>query len=171
MSDIIEPQDRLPQRSQEPEAQESVLRARGYPATETEPSASLDNGPVEVRPGGLELQHRGLIIGATTMVVISFLTFWVPGLGAILAGMAGGFAAKRWGRAFVAAAIASAVVPATLVVLNVMKATGDLRFLWGLGFTNWTILHVVSLFIGAALGVYSCPLVERSGGLRRELPE
>ena len=30
---------------------------------------------------------------------------------------------------------------------------------------------IVSLFIGTAIGVYSCPLVERSGGLRQELPE
>jgi hypothetical protein len=179
MSDIIEPQDRVFVRRQglivddslDPvPAEGSALRANAYPASDVEPGDFTD-GPVLVRSSGFELQHRGITIGALTMVTISFLTFWVPGLGAILAGMAGGFFAKRWGRAFLSAAIASVAVPAALVFLDTMKATGDLRFLWGLGFANWTLLHIVSLFIGAALGVYSCPLVDRSGGLRRELPE
>ena len=141
----------------------SQVRAAAY--------GSLDDGPVLVRSSDPSLKHRGLIIGFLTMVSISFITFWIPGLGSLMAGFFGGFFAKRWKRSFIAAALASVAVPLMLGFLDFMRPVHGLHDLYGIGLVDWTILHIVSLFIGTASGVYSCPLVDRSGGLRRELPE
>ena len=169
MSDIIDPQSPVPPKRRPEVSDESAVRAAAYPSSTED--GYFPQGPVLVRSSDFEMKHRGLAIGAFSMVIISLLTFWMPGFGSLMAGLTGGFFAKRWGRAFAAAAFASVAVPLTMAFLNGMKATGDLRFLYGLGFRDWTILHIVSLFLGAAMGVYSCPLEDRSGGLRRELPE
>jgi hypothetical protein len=172
MSDIIDPKGSTPvnprsdvfvDQTREQELVEgSEVRAAAY---------SLDDGPVEVRSSNPSLKHRGLTIGALTMITVSFITFWIPGLGSLMAGFFGGFFAKRWKRSFIAAALASVAVPLILRFLDIMRPEQGLHDLYGIGLVNWTILHIVSLFIGTAIGVYSCPLVERSGGLRQELPE
>jgi hypothetical protein len=122
----------------------------------------VDDSPVIVRSGSdLPIEHRGLVIAVMSMVAISFLTFWVPLFGSLLAGAVGGFFARRWGRAFTAAAVASVAVPVMLFVLNGFKPGGSMAFLLGLTFAQWIVMHVVSLFVGAATGVYSRPLSER----------
>ena len=147
----------------------SELRSAAYPHMEV--SEHYDLEPVIVRSSEFQLHNRGQLMSGFAMVAIAFIGFWMPVIGSLVAGLVGGVLARRWGRAFLSAAVATVAVPAILVFLNTMKATGHERFLLGLGFGNWMILHVVSLFIGAAIGVYSCPLVLRSGGLRREPPE
>ncbi|ATB29147.1 hypothetical protein [Melittangium boletus] len=128
----------------------------------------VDDSPVVVRSGEFQIDHRGVVIGAFTMVLVSFLTFWMPLFGPLMAGAFGGFFAKRWGRAFAAAAFASVAVPFLLVVLNGFTKTGNLGFLLGLTFWQWTIAHAVCMFIGAASGVFSVPRSER-GLLEREI--
>lgn len=180
MSDIIDPQRPVvpPARRDSLVVDETLhqaslgaseLRSAAYPPTEVAEHYDLE--PVIVRSSNLEFKNRGQLMSGFAMVAIAFIGFWIPVVGSLAAGLVGGVLARRWGRAFLSAAVATVAVPGILVVLNALKATGDLRFLLGLGFGNWMILHVVSLFVGAAMGVYSCPLVLRSGGLRREPPE
>ncbi|ATB43959.1 hypothetical protein CYFUS_009440 [Cystobacter fuscus] len=171
MSDIIDPKGSVPVN---PRSDVFVDQTRGQELEGSQVRAaafSLDDGPVLVRSGDLTLKNRGLIIGTLTMVTVSLITFWMPGLGSLMAGFFGGFFAKRWKRSFIAAALASVAVPLILRFLDLMRPVQGLHDLYGIGMVNWTILHIVSLFIGTAIGVYSCPLVERSGGLRQELPE
>lgn len=177
MSDILEPQSPMP----EPHREELVTNPyeREFLESREAPhiAGQLPSGPVEgedfilrsASSTGLDLEHRGVIIGTFTMVFLSFITFWAPGLSGLLAGTFGGFFAKRWKRAFLAAAIASVATPALLAFLYGWMRTGSYYFLYGLGFGRWTALHIVSLFIGAAAGVYSRPLAERRG-LQREVP-
>ena len=179
MSDIIDPQrpivpassrDRLvvDETLHQAALDENALRSAAYRSDGLE---SSEMGPVIVRSSDLEFKNRGQLMSAFAMVAIAFIAFWMPLIGSLTAGIVGGVLARRWGRGFISAAIASVAVPGILLFLNAMKATGDLRFLLGLGFSNWMILHVAGLFIGAAIGVYSCPLSLRSGGLLREPPE
>jgi hypothetical protein len=173
MSDIIDPQGSPPVNPRsdvfvDQTGAQELVDASEVPAA---PHSSIEEGPVLVRSSDLTLQHRGLVIGTLTMMTVSLITFWIPGLGSLMAGVFGGFFAKRWKRSFVAAALASVVVPLMIGFLDFMKPAHGLHFLYGIGLVNWTILHIVSLFIGTAIGVYSCPLVDRSGGLRQELPE
>ncbi|WNG51164.1 hypothetical protein F0U60_48820 [Archangium minus] len=123
----------------------------------------------DVPTNGLEIRHRGVVIGAFTMVLISAITFFIPGFNALLGGLFGGFFAKRWGRAFAAAAISSVAVPALFAFLYGWDTPDMLYLFYGLGFWGWSVLNAVGMFIGAAAGVYSCPLAERRR-LRRELP-
>lgn len=177
MSDILESQKPLV----EPRGEELVANPYEREFLESREAApvvgSLPSGPVEgvdyvLRSEGntgLAFEQRGLLIGAFTMVLISFLTFWAPGVSGLLAGAFGGFFAKRWKRAFIAAGMASVATPAMLAFLEGWTRTGSLNFLSGMSFWQWTALHVVGLFVGAASGVYSRPLAERRG-LQRELP-
>ncbi|QRN98424.1 hypothetical protein JRI60_05030 [Archangium violaceum] len=138
-------------------------------ATATEPMPDFEESgyrDVVVIPTpteGVEFKRRGLIIGALTMISVSFITFYIPFLNALLGGVFGGFFAKRWGRAFGAAAIASVAVPAIIAFLYGFDTPDLLYFMYGLGFWGWTALHVVGMFIGAASGVYSRPLADRRG--------
>ncbi|OJH41380.1 hypothetical protein [Cystobacter ferrugineus] len=173
MSDIIDPKGSAPVN---PRSNVFVDQTRGQEQVEgSEVRAAaygcLDDGPVLVRSTNPPMKHRGLTIGTLTMVTVSLITFWMPGLGSLMAGVFGGFFAKRWKRSFIAAALASVAVPLILRFLDIMRPEQGLHDLYGIGMVNWTIVHIVSLFIGTAIGVYSCPLVERSGGLRQELPE
>ena len=119
-------------------------------------------------PGGLVFQNRGILIGAFAMVFINLITFWMPGMSALLAGAFGGFFAKRWKSGMVAAAIASVALPATLAFLRLWMRTDTSYFLLGINFFLYALLNAVCLFLGAAAGVYSRPLAERRG-LSREV--
>ncbi|QRK10163.1 hypothetical protein JQX13_08725 [Archangium violaceum] len=122
----------------------------------------------ETPANGMELRHRGVAIGAFTMVLISSITFFIPGLNALLGGLFGGFFARRWGRAFAAAAIASVAVPALFAFLYGWDTPDMLYLFYGLGFWGWSLLNAAGMFIGAAAGVYSRPLAERRR-FRREI--
>jgi hypothetical protein len=118
---------------------------------------------------GLELKNRGLVISVLTMVGVSLMTFYFPFLNSLLGGVFGGFFAKRWGRAFTAAAIASVAVPATLGFLYAFDSPDFLYMFYGLGFWGFAALNAVGMFIGAASGVYSRPLADRRALPRRHV--
>lgn len=122
----------------------------------------------EVPTNGLEIKNRGIVIGAFTMTFVGLITFWMPFLNGMLGGVFGGFFAKRWKRAFAAAAVASVAVPAAIAFFYGFDTPDLLYFMYGLGFWWWTALHVLGTFLGAAAGVYSRPLLERRGP-RREV--
>ncbi|HYO57699.1 hypothetical protein [Archangium sp.] len=151
-----------------------LLGGREVLTTPTEPLPDIEETGYhevavrEMPTNGLEIKHRGIVIGAFTMVLVSLITFYMPFFNGMLGGVFGGFFARRWGRAFVAAAVASVAVPATIAFFYGFDTPDLLYFLYGLGFWRWTALHVVGLLIGAAAGVYSRPLADRRGS-RREV--
>lgn len=178
MSDILDPQNTPPVTRREilenGPSEKGLLGARTSYTTATEPLPEVvDSGDRDFRlePSlntGVQFEQRGLVIGAFTMVFISFALFWVPVLGAMLAGAFGGFFAKRWKSGFMAAAFASVAVPIALAFLNLWMKTGALNFTYGMNFLGWSALHIVAMFIGTAAGVYSRPHAERRG-LREDI--
>ena len=129
----------------------------------------VDDSPVFVRQGSeFPIADRGRYIAAMVMGVISFLTFWLPFFGPLLAGAVGGFYARHWGKAFLSAVPVALGVPVVLYVLHRLSMTDNMAFLMNLSFSTWFVLHVAGLFIGAASGVYSRPRSER-GLVEREL--
>jgi hypothetical protein len=168
MSETIDPQSP----KQPMTRREALEKGQGIRSTVSEPLPDvMESGyhGVLVRSDQVTLKHRGFMIAAFTMVFVSFITFYIPFLNALLGGAFGGFFAKRWGPAFGAAAVASVAVPGLLAFLYDFGTRGGfLFFLSGLGFWGWTALHVAGMFIGAASGVYSRPLADRRG-VPREL--
>lgn len=108
-----------------------------------------------LRPEGITLKHNIGAVSVVTMVLVSFLTFWMPLFGALMAGLFGGYHAGRMKRALAAAAVSSVAVPGMLWFLSFISEQPSLRFLLGLTFKQWVIAHVVGLFLGAISGVYS----------------
>jgi hypothetical protein len=123
----------------------------------------------EVPTNGLELKHRGLVISTLTMVGVSLITFYAPFFNSLLGGVFGGFFAKRWGRAFAAAAIASVAVPGAFAFFYGFDSPDLLHLFYGLGFWGFAMLNALGMFIGAASGVYSRPLADRWVHPRRHI--
>jgi hypothetical protein len=170
MSDTIDPKSPKPLTRREALEEHKYERGLWGPeirATASEPLPDIEetgyHGVLvrETPSNGIEIKHRGLVVSAFTMVVVSLITFYMPFLNALLGGVFGGFFARRWGRAFGAATVASVTVPALIAFFYGFDTPDLLYFLYGLGFWGWTALHVVGMFIGAACGVYSCPVEDR----------
>ncbi len=176
MSELFDPNSPKPRTRREALEKEpcerGFLGGREIRTTATEPLPDIQEtgyrDVVAQSSQSVELKHRGFVIGTFTMVLISLITFFAPGLNALLGGVFGGFFAKRWGRAFAAAAVASVMVPAIFAFFFGFDTPDFLYLFYGLGFWGWTALHVVCMFIGAAAGVYSRPLAERRR-IRREV--
>jgi hypothetical protein len=163
MSDIIEPQN--PSLSV---PREVVVTSPEHPLPNSR-ITYVDDTPVIVRQGSeFPIADRSRYIAVMTMAVISFLTFWLPFFGPLLAGAIGGFYARYWAKAFGSAAVVAVVVPLVLFVLHFFTKTDNLAFLMNLSFSTWFVLHAVGLFIGVASGVLSRPRSER-GLVEREL--
>lgn len=179
MSEFIDPQNPRPKTRREVledgQCDRGLLGGREVHTTASEPMPDIqDSGYHEVLvretpTEGIPFKNRGLTIGAFTMVFVSLITFWMPFLNGMLGGVFGGFFARRWKRAFLAAAMASVAVPATIAFLYGFDTPDLLYFMYGLGFWRWTALHVLGMFIGAAAGVYSRPVADRRRFLRREI--
>ena len=171
MSEIINDQGPKPRTRREvledQNCERGILGRREIHTTASEPLPDFeDTGyhDVTVRvetSNGIPIFNRGLFIGTATMIAVSAILFWVPFLNSLMAGAFGGFFAKRWGRAFKAAALASVAVPAFFAFLYGWDTPDFYYMFYGLGFWGWTALHVVGLFIGAASGVYARPVAER----------
>ncbi|MBJ6763607.1 hypothetical protein JGU66_22790 [Myxococcaceae bacterium JPH2] len=149
-----------------PEAITPPRPERGAPVSTSldfDPPRYVDHVPlppgVAVKEDGVAFLHGQFKVSALTMVLISLSVFWVPFLGSLIASTFGGFFAKKLPRAMYAAAVASIVVPAMLYVAFNVFAMGFVRFFSGLGFWNWTLLHVIAMFIGAFAGAASRGLV------------
>ena len=113
---------------------------------------------VRVEESHFTLKHNRFDVSVLTMVLISTVTFFIPLFNGLLAGTFGGFHAGRPRRALGAALVASVVVPAAFyVAFNVFSVGGERIFL-GLGWGNWTMLHVIGMFIGALCGASSRPV-------------
>ncbi|WP_375768412.1 hypothetical protein NR798_43155 [Archangium gephyra] len=178
MSDFIDPQNPKPKTRREvledAQCDRGLMGGREIHTTASEPLPDIEESGYhevlvrETPTEGIDIKNRGLVIGAFTMTFVGLITFWMPFLNGMLGGVFGGFLAKRWKRAFVAAAIASVGVPAIIAFLYGWDTPDLLYFMYGLGFWRWTALHVLGTFIGMASGVYSRPLAERRG-LRREI--
>jgi hypothetical protein len=179
MSETIDPQGPKPRTRREiledKQCERGVLGGPEVRAIASEPLPDFEDTGYhgvlvrETPTNGMEIKHRGLVISAFTMVFVSTILFFVPGLNSLMAGAFGGFFAKRWGRAFGAAVVASVAVPALFAFLyNAFDTPDFYNLFYGLGFGGWTALHIVGLFIGAASGVYSRQPEERRR-IRREL--
>lgn len=178
MSDTVDPKNFKPRTRREAlenvECERGLLGGREIRTTATEPLPDIEETTYrevlvrEAPADGLPILHRGFIISAFTMVLIGVVTFFAPGLNALMAGAFGGFFAKRWKRAFAAAAFASVAVPAFFAFLYAWDTPDMLYLFYGLGFWGWSVLNAVCMFLGAAAGVYSRPLEDRRG-FRREI--
>ena len=118
----------------------------------------VDPPGTRVQESHITWKHNRFDVSVVTMVLISAVTFFMPLFNGLLGGAFGGFHAGRVRRALGAALIASVVVPGALYVLFNVFSVGGLRMFYGLGFTGWTVLHVIGLFLGALSGVASRPL-------------
>ncbi|MFL5351723.1 hypothetical protein [Archangium sp.] len=175
MSDIVDPNRPRTRREvlEDAECQRGILGGRELRATATEPLPDIEETTYrevlvrEAPSDGLPILRRGLVIATFTMVFIAAILFFAPGFNALMAGVFGGFFARRWGRAFVAAALASVAVPAFFAFLYGWDTPDMLYLFYGLGFGGWSLLNAVCMFIGAAAGVYSRPLADR--GLHRDV--
>jgi hypothetical protein len=154
---------------------ERGLWGREVHATATEPLPDIAETGYqgvlarEVPTNGLELKHRGLVISTLTMVGVSLITFYFPLINSLMGGVFGGFFARRWGRAFAAAALASVAVPGTLAFFYGFDSPDFLYMFYGLGFWGFAALNALGMFIGAASGVYSRPLADRRAFPRRHI--
>jgi hypothetical protein len=179
MSEFIDPQNPKPKTRREVledgQCERGLLGGREVRTTASEPLPDIqDSGyhevlVLETPTEGIPFKNRGLVIGAFTMVFVGLITFWMPFLNGMLGGVFGGFFARTWKRAFVAAALASVAVPATIAFFYGFDTPDLLYFMYGLGFWRWTALHVLGMFIGAAAGVYSRPEADRRRFIRREI--
>lgn len=178
MSEFIDPQNPKPKTRREVledgQCQRGMLGGREIRTTASEPLPDIQDSGYhgvlvrETPTEGIPIKNRGLVIGAFTMTFVGLITFWMPFLNGMLGGVFGGFFAKRWKRAFAAAAIASVAVPAAIAFFYGFDTPDLLYFMYGLGFWRWTALHVLGTFLGTAAGVYSRPLPERRS-LRRHI--
>jgi hypothetical protein len=164
MARYREPRD-IPPGAPRPETRREIVerwpegvqvRATGHePRPDEEPT---DWRNEQVRPDRIELRHHGLVVGTVAMVVVSLLFFWAPVFNGLVAGVMGGFFARRMGPALLAAAMTAVAVPGAFYVLYYAFQVPDiLRLFYGLGFGGWSALHAVSLALGAVSGVASRP--------------
>jgi hypothetical protein len=173
MSDIVDPKNPRPRTRREvledSQCERGILGGREIRATAAEPLPDIEETTYagvlvrEAPSDGVPILHRGFVIAAFTMVFMAVILFFAPGFNALMAGAFGGFFARRWGRAFVAAAFASVAVPAFFAFLYAWHTPAMLYLFYGLGFWGWSVLNAVCMFIGAASGVYSRPLEDRRG--------
>jgi hypothetical protein len=178
MSEPIDPNNPRPRTRREvledAQCERGILGGREIRTTAAEPLPDIEESTYrdvlvrETPTNGVEIQHRGFVISAFTMVFLAVILFFAPGLNSLLAGAFGGFFARRWGRAFAAAAFASVAVPAFFAFLYGWDTPDLLYLFYGLGFWGWSLLNAVGMFIGAASGVYSRPVADRRG-FRRDV--
>lgn len=114
--------------------------------------------------------HNRFKVSVLTMVLISTITFFIPLFNGLLAGAFGGFHAVRPRRALAAALVAAVVVPAGFFVAYDIFSVGSERLFYGLGWWNWTLLHIIGLFIGALCGASSHPVFTGVVPIFREQP-
>lgn len=98
--------------------------------------------------------HRGTIAaGMSTMLMLSILLSWIPGLGTLVAGIVGGRIANGCGAALMASAVPAVLVGALLFFLAPMFATlpyiGTLAIMGGLILAS---VQIASLLLGALIG-------------------
>ena len=98
--------------------------------------------------------HRGTIAaGMSTMLMLSILLSWIPGLGTLVAGIVGGRIASGCGAALMASALPAVLVGALLFFLAPMLATlpyiGTLAIMGGLILAG---VQIASLLVGALIG-------------------
>jgi hypothetical protein len=97
------------------------------------------------------------------MVAVGLLLFFMPLLHGLLGGWLGGWRARRLGRALLAAAVASVVVPGVFWVgYFAFGPPAKTRIFYGLGFGYWTALYVACLVLGTLAGVASRSVPRRA---------
>ncbi|NBD10039.1 hypothetical protein [Corallococcus silvisoli] len=111
-----------------------------------------------VEDSSVAWKHNRFKVSVLTMVLISLSTFFFPMFNGLLAGAFGGFHAGQPRRALGAALVTAVVVPVTLYVAFDVFGVGTVRIFSGLGFTAWSVLHAICVFIGALAGASSRPL-------------
>lgn len=171
MSDIIDPKNPQPRTRREvledSQCERGLMGGRVVRTGAAEPLPDIEETTYrevlvrEAPSDGVPILHRGFVIATFTMVFIAAILFFAPGFNALMAGAFGGFFARRWGRAFTAAAFASVLVPAVFAFLFAWRTPDPLYLFYGMGFWGWSVLNAVCMFIGAAAGVYSRPLADR----------
>jgi len=144
-----------------PPEKDKTPRSYASESAQQETFAPIPPG-ITLRPERIALKRPIFVVSVWTMVLTSFIIFYIPLFNGLLGGVLGGYHAGRMKRALAAAAVTSVVVPALLAFLNVMSRQPGLHFLMGLTFWEWVAAHVIGTFIGAAAGAIARPaLTER----------
>lgn len=98
--------------------------------------------------------RRGSIfVGALWMVFLSILLFWLPVLGAFVAGLVGGYKAGGVGPGLIAAFAPAAVLGGLLFFLaSALTGLPLIGAVAGIGGTALALIHDGPLFVGAVVG-------------------
>jgi len=91
--------------------------------------------------------------GLFWMILLSILLFWLPVVGAFLAGLVGGKKSGSLGNALLAAIFPALIFGALLTFLaTVFTGLPVIGLVAGLGGTIFALSHVVPLLLGAFIG-------------------
>lgn len=99
-------------------------------------------------------EKKGSIISAIFwMFLISLLLFWLPGIGAFIAGLVGGKKAGNVGSAIVAVFLPGIIFSVTLFIFaSSLTCIPILGVIFGLGGLVLSLSHIGSLLLSAILG-------------------
>lgn len=147
----------------DPSTQDRTPRTYG-----TEPPRPVDmmempEGTIVIPEGNyLQPKRETFLNSVVTMMLTSLILFWMPLVNGLLAGTFGGFKTRRWSEALGAALVTSLAAPALIRFAYGFDEPDLERLFYGMGFTNWFLLHLVGTFLGAAFGKASnLPTAER----------
>ncbi len=98
-------------------------------------------------------QRGSVLVGMLVMLLLSLLLFWLPGFGALIAGVVGGKLAGGVGAALLAALLPGVVLGIAAFAFT-QWLTGVRLFAWiaGLGVTVLMLMQVGMLLLGALIG-------------------
>lgn len=114
---------------------------------------------VTLKSEEITLKRPIFVVSVAVMIFFSFILFWLPVFNGLLGGALGGYHAGRMKRALAAGVVTSVVVPLLLAFFSFFGEQPQLRFLMGLTFRDWIIVHVISTLIGAAGGAWMRPRI------------
>jgi hypothetical protein len=103
------------------------------------------------------VRRRALVTGASWMTVLGTVLFFLPALGALIAGLVGGYlmgGARRALAAAVLPAVLLALIWSVLLVVVTLPLVGPLH---AVGVLSWVVVSEVALLVGAGLGGLSRP--------------
>ena len=93
-----------------------------------------------------------MVLAAIIMLVLSVALSWLPFLGPLAAGIAGGYYAGTIGRALLAAVAPLILLGIFVWVLGAALDHAIAGFFVGVGVTLLLVIHEAGLFIGALIG-------------------
>ncbi len=132
----------------------TAKRKKAFLSTGEIPVAFSDNKPRQERKSIMSNEKKGSIgAGILWMLLISLLLFWLPVIGPLIAGIAGGKRAGGVGAAIVAVFLPGIIFGVVLFVLaSHLSGIPILGAIAGVGGFALSLVHIGPLLIGAIIG-------------------